>query len=183
MSFSRTRATPTTTPTPTATSSAPPYEQRVNCGGAAYTDVAGKVWAADKGFTVGGWGYLGGSLFGTTNAIANTLDDPLFQKEHLWSYTSTPGYRFTVPNGAYEVTLKFAETYWNLANHRKFDVRIEGTTVLSAFDIFAAAGGKNIAAPDQVFMVTVSDGAMELDFVKLTNADLPKVNAIQVRGL
>jgi hypothetical protein len=168
------------TPTPAATRVKAAYEQRVNAGGMAYTDSAGKVWATDHGFVTDGWGYLAGSTFGTASTIAKTNNVPLYQTERIWSDSTMPGYRFTVPNGQYEVTLKFAETYWTLANRRKFDVRIEGLPMLSGYDIFADAGGKNVAAPDKVFTVSVTDGHLDIDFIKLPNSDLPKVNAIQV---
>jgi M6 family metalloprotease-like protein len=185
-------ATPTNTNTPppptatrTATSTSVPaaYELRVNCGAATYSDTAGKVWAADKAFAAGSWGYVAGSTYAVAADIINTLDDALYQSERYWATGATPGYRFTVPaNGQYEVTLKFAEIYKNAANKRKFDVRIEGVTVLSAYDIFASAGGKNIAAPDQTFMVNVTDGEVTIDFIQIAGFDTPKIGAIQVKS-
>jgi hypothetical protein len=176
-------ATPTRTPTRTATTSAPAYEQRVNAGGAAYTDTAGNAWAADRAFSAGNWGYVGGSTYATTAAIASTEDDPLYQSERYWATGATPGYRFAVPaNGQYEVTLKFAEIYKNAAERRKFTVRIEGVTVLSAYDIYASAGGKNIAAPDQTFVVNVTDGEVTIDFIQIAGFDTPKISAIEVQS-
>jgi Malectin domain/Glycosyl hydrolase catalytic core len=171
-------STPSQTATPTM---APPYDQRVNCGGTAYTDTQGKLWAADKAFTAGSWGYVSGKTFATTAAIAQTLDDTLYQSERYWNATTTPGYRFTVPiNGLYEVTLKFAEIYHDAAGSRKFDVTIEGATVLANFDIYADAGGKNIAATDKVFIVNVADGEVSIGFIQIPNFDTPKVSAIQI---
>src|SRR5690606_14650705 len=45
---------------------------RINAGGAKFTDKAGRVWAADKGFD-------SGVVSSSSNAIAGTEDDKLFQ--------------------------------------------------------------------------------------------------------
>jgi len=126
---------------------------------------------------------VGGATYATTAAIANTVDDPLYQSERYWGSGATPGYRFTVPNGQYSVTLKFDEIYRTTAGRRVFGVRIEGVTVLSAYDTFLAAGGKDVAAPDEVFTVNVSDGELGIDFVLIPGYDSPKVNAIHVQSL
>ena len=65
---------------------------------------------------------------------------------------------------------------------QSLDVRIEGTTVLSAYDIFASAGGIDRAAPDQVFNIVVSDGELAIDFIRLSGFDNPKVCAIEVKS-
>ena len=91
-------------------------------------------------------------------------------------------------NGAYEVTLKFAELFWNAAGQRLFDVKAENQLVLNDFDVFKAAGGKNIAV-DRTITVNVSDGELNLDFVTVKNnatiagieivrADAPKAAAM-----
>jgi hypothetical protein len=157
------------------------YEQRLNSGGALYTDDAAKQWAADQPFTTGSWGYVGGTISSTTATIGGTTAQPLYRKERNWNASATPGYRFSVSTGQYEVTLKFAETLYSAAGQRKFHINLEGNRVLNNYDIFAAAGGKNVAAPDKVFLVNVSDGELTIDFLQITGYGNPKVNAIQVR--
>lgn len=49
------------------------------------------------------------------------------------------GCNVAVPNGKYQVTLRFSENQYKAANKRVFDVRIEGATILTSFDIFVAA--------------------------------------------
>ena len=122
---------------------------------------------------------MGGAAGATTAPIGNTLDDRLYQAYRIWPASATPGYRFTVPNGRYEVRFKFAEPVATAAGQRRFSVKIEGATVLSNYDIFAAAGGKNTAAPDKVFTVNVSDGQLAIDFV--AGVGRPLVSAIQVK--
>ena len=90
--------------------------------------------------------FSGGSTFSNTNAtdtsqISGTVPpQAVFQTERYGEFT------YTIPNrtagSAQTVTLYFAESFWTAAGQRKFDVLINGSTVLSAFDIFAAAGLK-----------------------------------------
>jgi hypothetical protein len=140
---------------------------RVNSGGIAYTDVQGRTWSADNGFT-------GGSLGSSTDSIANTSDPTLYQSERFGNFT----YQFSVPNGAYDVLLKFAEIYYSTTGKRIFNVSINGTPVLSNFDIVAAAGGA-FRALDKTFPITVGNGAITIQFTA-GSADLPKIDAIQI---
>jgi Malectin domain/Domain of unknown function (DUF1929)/PKD domain len=141
----------------------------VHSGGNAYTDTLGNSWAADNSFT-------GGKTSSTTHAIANTPDPTLYQTERYGDFS----YQFTVPNGSYGVTLKFAEIYWSGLGQRVFNVAINGTAVLSDFDILAAAGAPNTAI-DESFPVTVSGGSITIQFTTGT-ADLPKISAIEIKA-
>ncbi len=128
---------------------------------------------------VGNWGYAGGGTYTTGAVIAGTEDQPLYRTARVWPASALPGYRFPMPNGAYWVRLKFAETYWSASRKRQFSVRVEGTTILTDFDIFAEAGGKYIAV-DREFRVDVMDGELTLDFIRLMGYDNPMVSAIEV---
>ena len=68
--------------------------------GGAYLENSGtRTWAADKFFT-------GGNAYSdTSKAIANTLDDPLYQSER-WGAAS---YEIPVPTGSYEIIVHLAE--------------------------------------------------------------------------
>ena len=54
--------------------------------------------------------------------------------------------RYTVdgfaPRSAHSVTLHFAEVVFNAARKRRFNVDINGSRVLTTFDIFSAAGAE-----------------------------------------
>jgi hypothetical protein len=139
----------------------------VHVAGGAYTDSLGQVWSADKGFT-------GGSLGNTTQSISNTPDPVLYQSERYGVFS----YNFTVPNGNYNVLLKFAEIYWSQVGQRMFNVSINGTQVLTNFDIVAAAGG-SLKAIDKTFPVTVTNGTINIQFTSGA-ADLPKVSSIEI---
>ena len=140
---------------------------RVHAGGSAYTDSLGQTWNADTDFS-------GGDVYGTASPINNTPDPALYQTER-WSAFS---YQFAVPNGSYNVVLKFAEIYWNSVGQRVFNVSINGTQVLTNFDIVAAAGAP-LTAIDQTFPVTVTNGTVTIQFIP-GSADLPKVSAINL---
>ncbi|MGB8323787.1 MAG: malectin domain-containing carbohydrate-binding protein, partial [Candidatus Acidiferrum sp.] len=165
--------TATSVADPTQASSAtvsllPPFSPiLVHSGGAAYTDTLGEVWTADTGF-------VGGNTASTTNAILNTPDPKLYQTERYGNST----YTFAVPNGSYNVVLKFAEFYWTAAGKRLFNVSINGTQVLTNFDIVAAAGAP-LTAIDKTFPVTVTNGKVTIQFTT-GSADLPKVSAIEI---
>jgi len=55
--------------------------------------------------------------------LLTRADPKLYQTERYGNFT----YQFTVPNGGYNVTLKFAEFYWTSAGKRIFNVAINGT--------------------------------------------------------
>ncbi|MGO9640860.1 MAG: malectin domain-containing carbohydrate-binding protein [Candidatus Acidiferrales bacterium] len=148
--------------------SAPSFNPvRINAGGPAYTDSLGQRWTADTGFT-------GGGPYSVSKAITNTLDPTLYQTSR---YGASFSYAIRAPAGTYTVTLKFAELYWTAAKGRVFNVAINGTKVLSNFDIFAAAGAA-FKAVDETFAVT-SSGTITIQFTT-GSAGNPLVNAIQV---
>ncbi len=135
-----------------------------------YTDASGNVWAADKYFS-------GGTTFSSTHSISNTTTQPIYQTERYNGVT----YTFTgLPAGAqYSVTLKFAELYWTAAGKRVFNVILNGTTVLSAFDIFKDAGGQYIP-DDKAFTTTVTKSGQIVIQFQNGSADNAKVDAIQL---
>ena len=53
--------------------------------------------------------------------------------------TSTYTIPGMTPGTNYTVRLHFSENFWTASGTRTFNVKINGTTVLPAFDIFAAA--------------------------------------------
>ena len=154
----------------------PAYFQGVNAGGNAYTDLSGDSWSADRAWAAGSYGYVGQSSTQNTNRpIAGTLDDRLYQdlRQRMVEY------RFDgLPNGVYEVDLRFAEITRTLPGRHLFDVLIEGNLVLPAHDIAAEVG--SFAADDHVFFVVVTDGQLNIRFITRTGFGQPIINAIQV---
>lgn len=155
------------------------FETRVNAGDSAYLDSQSKLWLADQEYRTGGWGYIerASSIYTTTMPISGTVDDQLYQSERF----NMEGYAFDAPRGYYEVTLKFAEIFYNRSGQRIFDVLIEERTVLQDFDIYQMAG--NFRAYDVTFALPVTDGQLNIDFLPKRYNDVPKVSAIAVRQL
>ena len=164
-----------TLPTPAPTATATPYIQRVNSGGPSFTDGQGVVWAADAPYVAGAWGYFSGAAKSTTLAVAGTLDDALYQR---WRDNPVE-YRFTVPNGAYHVILRFAEFETTRASDRLMQITIEGVTVESALSIYGLVG--RATALDRAYAVTVNDGALNISFVRNGGRKNPAVAAIEIR--
>jgi uncharacterized repeat protein (TIGR02543 family) len=139
----------------------------VNSAGNTYTATNGTIFRADVNFT-------GGSIATSTNQISGTDDDPIYQTER-WGNSS---YAISgLPQGNYNVVLKFAETYWNAAARRIFDVVIEDQVAIDNLDIFAQVGFNH--AYDVTRSVTLNDGTLN---VQLTNAtaDQPKICGFEV---
>jgi len=170
---SATATPPPATPAPDARA----YYQAVNCGGPAYTALNGDFYSADQAYAPGGWGYVGGGQTSqVANAISGTTDAVLYQSER-YNFT---GYSFDVPNGTYNVVLRFAEIYqYAVKGSRIFDVKLEDQVVIKDLDIMARVG--TFAALDFTFPVTVTDGQLNLTLIASKGA--AKINAIMVKGV
>jgi hypothetical protein len=113
---------------------------QINSGGPAVMP-----FAADEDFS-------GGNTTKTTStidrsAVTNPAPMAVYQDSRLGVTTYTvSGF---VPNSAGTVRLHFAEIYFGKAGARQFNVAINGTPVLTSFDIFKTAGAKNKANVQQ----------------------------------
>ncbi|GBF72549.1 hypothetical protein PA598K_00806 [Paenibacillus sp. 598K] len=158
------------------------YEQRVNVGSAtAYTDSAGRVWAADQPYTGSNtWGYTSATtaVGSTTDTISGTSDQALYRTQRFGSGGQPFSYKFNVPNGTYNVILEFAEIHFNAAGMRIFNVDIEGANMLAGYDNYTGALGHDKARKYTFSNLDVTDGVLDIDFSAL--ADAAAVNAIQV---
>jgi hypothetical protein len=144
----------------------------INAGGAA----AGS-FGADASFS-------GGSTFSTTNTIdtsqiAGTVPpQAVFQTERFGELTYTIANRS--PGRSQTVTLFFEESFWTAAGQRRFNVAINGATVLTAFDIFQAAGGANRAIARTFTTTASSSGQVVIQFSRAGGPDNPKICGITV---
>ena len=112
------------------------------------------TWAADEDFT-------GGATSATTNAISTTgVTNPAPQS--VYQHNRYGNFTYTIPGftagATYTVRLHFAEEYWTTAGSRIFNVLIDGTQVLTNFDIFATAGGEYKAVVEQFTETAPSNG-------------------------
>jgi hypothetical protein len=163
----------TGTPDSGSVDAGPPFSPlRIAAGQTtAVTDSQGNSWAADTAFTGGT-----AAVQNPATSIAGT-DTPALYNGQRYGDPSF-GYQFTVPNGTYTVTLKFAEQYVTGPAMREFDIAINGTAVETNFDIYAVAGAMNTAV-DESFVVVVTGGVIQLAFTPGT-IQSPKVDAIQI---
>jgi hypothetical protein len=153
-----------------ATQGCTPPVVAINSGGPAVSP-----FAADTDFSGG-----------TTINHANTIDlsgvvSPapmaVYQTARIGNFTYTiPG--FAASTG-HTVRLHFAETFWTSAGSRVFNVSINGTQVLSNFDIFAAAGAKNKAIIEQFTVNANSSGQFVIQFTKVKDNSL--VSGIEIQ--
>jgi hypothetical protein len=141
---------------------------RANSGGTTYTSSTTGTWNADSSFTGSS------TTYSNANTIANTADPKLYQSER-WG--SSFGYSVPVANGSYTLNLYFAEIFYTSAGKRVFNVAAQGQTVLSNFDIVAAAGGANRAIVKSI-PVTVTNGVLSVNFTSVV--DNAKISAIEV---
>ncbi len=142
---------------------------QINAGGPAVAP-----FTADKDF-------VGGATISHANTIdlsgvSNPAPMVVYQTARVGNFTYTlPGF---TAGSSHAVRLHFAETYFSAAGSRKFNVTINGTQVLSAFDIFAAAGAKNKAIIQQFTINANASGQYIVQFTSVVNQSL--LSAIEV---
>ncbi|MEY2429441.1 MAG: hypothetical protein QOJ40_2326, partial [Verrucomicrobiota bacterium] len=115
------------------------YLQRISGGNpASATDCNNNIWVRDQAYSLGGFGYSGG----TTGYIANTITgicpfaQPLYQRERYSTNANGFVYQFDCPEGIYETTFLEAETYATGPGQRVFNAFIQNQPVLANFDLF-----------------------------------------------
>ena len=113
---------------------------------------------------------------GITSTITSPLDftNPIYATARLGNMT----YTYTVPNGRYSVSLKFAENLFNEPEQRVFDAFINGNKVISDLDLFSTAGFGN--PYDLTFPVIVTDNTISIVFS--SKIDRAQINAIQINS-
>jgi hypothetical protein len=147
----------------------PPPSFEVNAGGAMVSS-----FMADVDFAGG-----------TTINHANTIDlskvtSPapmaVYQTARIGNFTYTiPGF---AAGSSHTVRLHFAETFFGMPGARAFNVSVNGTQVLKGFDIYAAAGGKNIANVQQASANANASGQYVIQFTSVVNNSL--VSGIEI---
>ena len=83
------------------------------------------------------------------------------------------------PRSQHEVHLHFAEVYFNAAGQRKFNVAINGTRVLTNYDVFAATGAKNRAVVQSFEVNANASGEIVIAF-SVGSANQPRISGIVI---
>ncbi len=141
----------------------------INCGGTATGS-----WVADEDYNGG----TANTVTATINTANVTNPAPMYVYQTNRFGTCTYTVAGLTASTAYTVRLHFAETYWDAAGDREFNVSINGTQVLTDFDMFATAGGENIANIQQFSVTSNSSGQIVLVFT--TVIDNAQINGIEI---
>ncbi|MGA8365966.1 MAG: glycoside hydrolase family 3 C-terminal domain-containing protein [Candidatus Acidiferrales bacterium] len=148
----------------------------INSGGPAVAP-----FVADEDFS-GGSTIDHANTINTSN-VTNPAPAAVYQSGRDTSTTGAGGtFSYTIGGFTagtnYLVRLHFCETYWTAAGKRTFNVSINGTQVLTNFDIFATAGGQNIANIQQFIVAANSSGQFVIVFTTVVNNAL--VSGIEI---
>lgn len=178
-------ATPTNTPsgpTPTRTNTpSGPTATPTPAGGAAVIAInagggATGNWIADAYFS-------NQTSFSTTDTISTSggLDPRPAPQSVYQNYNNYSAITYTIPgltpNASYVVYLHWAEIYWSAVGKRKINVAINGTTVLTNFDVFALAG-HDVAIGRSFNANANSSGQMVISFTR--SAGLAMISGIEI---
>jgi len=158
--------TPTSTPTPTQT-----LVKAINAGGSATGS-----FVADTGYNQGNT-YSDTSTSINTSGVSNPAPQGVWQTCR-WNSSFTYTLTGLTAGATYTLKLDWAELTWTAVGQRKFNVAINGSQVLSSFDVFATAGYKT--ALQKQFTVTAnSSGQIVIAFTQ-GGADNPFISGIEL---
>ncbi|HKK32917.1 MAG TPA: malectin domain-containing carbohydrate-binding protein [Desulfomicrobiaceae bacterium] len=129
----------------------------INAGGAEYSDGLGLTYQSDMF-------HAGGTAKPDSTATVTGTDTPEIYRSERWG---TFTYAIPLPDGDYDLTLKFAEIYWTEAAQRVFDVLVEGNQAIADLDLVQVAGSG--VAHDVTLPVTIKDGVLDLSFQATVN--------------
>jgi|LSQX01.2.fsa_nt_gb glycosidase len=164
------------------------YVRRISAGNpSAVTNCDGQIWMADQEYTLGGFGYQGGSEGHIGDTIDNVCEQAqsLYQRERYSSNDSTSfRYLFDCPPGLYAIELLETETWVNEANARLFDIYIQGELAQEDCDIFTLAGGQRLPL-SLTYTATVASARLEIEFrpKQVENARVSGVSVEKIADL
>ncbi len=136
-------------------------------------------YVADEFFT-GGGGVIAHANGINVSAVTNPAPAAVYQTARAAPITYTLSSFFVAfePNSTHTVRLHFAETYFATAMSREFNVTINGTQVLTKFDIFAAAGAKNKAIVEAFTVKADANGVYTIQITSVKNVGM--ISGIEV---
>jgi tetratricopeptide (TPR) repeat protein len=145
---------------------------RINCGGEENRGADGKLWGKDR-FALGGRVREARA----DRSVEGTEDDEIYRTARWFPRgdAAHTAYRIPVPAGRYRLTLGFAEVTSSEAEKRRFDVLLEGRTILDDYE------PKVDTAENFTFEQTVEDGHLDIEFVH--KVDDPEISAIAIERL
>ncbi len=156
---------------PTATQGAGTVVKAINAGGG-----TSGSYVADTNFDTG-------NQFSDTSSAIDTSADPNPAPQTVYQTCRwNASFSYTIPGltagATYTVRLHWAELTWQAVGQRKFNVAINGVTVLSAFDVFAAGGYKRAIARS---LTTTANGSGQIVIAfSQAGADNPFISGIEI---
>jgi len=136
-------------------------------GGTVDIDAGGAAsgsWSADEDFS-------GGTALTYTNAVSTSLLSGTIPPQIVLQsqrYGSGSSFTYTVPGytsgSSHSVTLYFVENYVTGTGQREFNVLINGTQVLTNYDVYAVAGGQYKAVQKSFNATANSSGQIVIEF-------------------
>jgi len=147
-----------------------------NCGGTEFEDVEGNLFAADRAYQPGDGGYEGGGARAPAyvlNSAAWSCRDPGL---HSRMREGAAAYRFDLPPGDYLLRLYWLEGIVHGPRLRRFDALAEGQPLVADLDLGETPG--YMAAWERSFLVTVTDGTLDLEFTAARRASLLSAVAV-----
>ena len=171
---------------PAPRAAAAPRTLSISCGG---SGSEGSFYTFGAAPSAGPGGFVADTDYadGSTKTVGDTVDvsaansaPPTVYQSERWGACT---YSLPLPplpvNQSYTVRLHFAETTYDAAGKRRFNVDINGHRVLTDFDVFAEAGGRNKAVVrDFPGLAPDAEGHITLSFSR-GKADEPKISGIQ----
>jgi uncharacterized repeat protein (TIGR02543 family) len=133
---------------------------RLNSGGA-----ASSPFIADQYYTGGAAASTTSAI--TTTGVTNPAPQAVYQTERYGTFSYTlPG---LVAAAQYTVRLHFVEIYFTASGQRTFNVVINGTTVLTNYDIYAATGARYKAIVREFTATADAQGRIVINFNTVVN--------------
>ncbi|MGO9468528.1 MAG: malectin domain-containing carbohydrate-binding protein, partial [Isosphaeraceae bacterium] len=115
----------------------------------------------------------------STSGVTDPAPQAVYQTYRYYYY----GFLYTLtgltPSASYTLRLHFADPSSTAAGQREFNVSVNGTQVLTNFDIFAAAGGQDQAVVESLAVTADAEGQLAISFSNGA-AGYPLVNGIEL---
>jgi hypothetical protein len=118
---------------------------------------------------------VGGKPCATQAPIADTEEAPIYQTARI----GVSAYRLFIPNGTYNITLKFCEPTFSDAGKRVFGIHVNGEPLAERLDVFAVAG-KDRAYSLTAGEVRIQSEVLNIDFKPIV--DNPFICGIVIEG-
>ena len=148
----------------------------INTGSDANVDYGGNTYIGDVSQGPGSRGRY-------TNAAASA--EPLFQSErHMVGGQTSLTYGVPVPNGTYTVKTLHNELFFGKANNttaaqglRVFDIAVEGTVLLTGFDVFDHGNTDHV---NTFSNIAVTDGRVDIELI--ADVQNPQISGIAIES-